>query len=206
MKLLNSLFHWVVEDAPSRCFCWLGFTDQSLTRVGCSKQRNAFFNVTLSFHTCIHPASHPASRGNFFLSLHMRSDLSTNAMFFVLIKCQIKITLTSLIVHSYYRVANWLRVSLTQLRILTVWITIDCISMRLTWILLCLTVDVLPYKIGLASLGFVTALILVLIVCTKRKEVLESVKESCCKRRGWWHENIALCSAWYISDKVRTLI
>ncbi|XP_020624266.1 uncharacterized protein LOC110061760 isoform X2 [Orbicella faveolata] len=44
------------------------------------------------------------------------------------------------------------------------------------------TEDVLPYKIGLAALGFVTALILVLVVCTKRKQVLESVKKSCCKR------------------------
>lgn len=45
-------------------------------------------------------------------------------------------------------------------------------------------VDVLPYKIGLASLGFVTALILVLIVCTKRKDVLKSVKHICsCERR-----------------------
>ena len=35
-------------------------------------------------------------------------------MLFVLVKCQIKISLIRLIVHSYYRVANWLKASLTQ--------------------------------------------------------------------------------------------
>ena len=44
--------------------------------------------------------------------------------------------------------------------------------------------DVLPYKIGLASMGFVTVVVLVfeLIMCAKRREVLERVKESCCKK------------------------
>ena len=44
--------------------------------------------------------------------------------------------------------------------------------------------DVLPYKIGIASMGFVTLVVLVfeLIMCARRKEVLERVKKNCCKK------------------------
>ncbi|KAL9980733.1 hypothetical protein ACROYT_G009369 [Oculina patagonica] len=47
-------------------------------------------------------------------------------------------------------------------------------------------VDVLPYKIGIALMGFVTLIVVVfeLIMCAKRKQVVEKVKESCCKKEG----------------------
>lgn len=60
---------------------------------------------------------------------------------------------------------------------------IDKIIDKYPWLLL-LTVDVLPYKIGLAFMGLVTLCVVVfeIIMCAKRKEVLERVKENCCKK------------------------
>lgn len=156
----NSLtwLHWQITDkSPSCCIMLL--------------TKKYFFK---KLHWVSISTQHPNQGGyKHFLSLHMIWYLTK-----ISFTCHQSYT-TIVLLHS---VITGHRISL---RLLSFSIpTIDYISMRLTWILLCLTVDVLPYKIGLASLGFITTLLLVLMLCSKRKDVLERVKQSSCKKRG----------------------